>query len=283
MGVGRWRQLEQAPAGRVPLSPGAWTDGDGRPLHGVWAGAAHDDRETVVVANHGHAVLGWRVPRRRWRFSSALVRASTCALAQVPWVWRQGGWLAASDPSDVAVGLVLAGRKPGALADCDDEALARRWEDAAGAAGRRATRHSSTFDCGPRPTTAWFVHVAVAGTLAQRFDLDALLADYAACLPPSAFTEVEGALLADADTELADLLDDPDLIMAATPGEYARTGLVLGYHPATTASLILDAPRWSWTGSDASTVMVNALSAVAAPAALPGLPSSLTPQRAEVR
>jgi hypothetical protein len=116
---------------RAPLPPGPWRNADTAPLHGVWAKPEPSGRETVVVANHGHLLLGWQVPRQRWQFASELVRASNCALAQVPWLWRQHGRLVTTDPYDTAVGLVLAGRKPAAQAASEDEGLADRWVDAA--------------------------------------------------------------------------------------------------------------------------------------------------------
>jgi hypothetical protein len=278
---GRWECVEPAPAGPVPGPAGRWRGADGVPLHGTWIGQETERSATVVVANHGHVLIGWRAPRLRWRFTSDMVRTSNCALAQVPWVWQDRGRLVASDPSDVAVGLVLAGRKPVALADAADERVARRWERAATDAGLVARCVATRFDCGPTPVTRWFVTVAVPGTVAGRFDLDTLIGDYAACLPGAELTEVERALYAISTHEVADLAFHPDLIMPASAGEYARTGLVLGYHPATTASLILREPRFSWASE--STVMVDGLAPLAAPAGLPGLPSSLRPEQEGVR
>jgi hypothetical protein len=273
-----WKLWEAAPAGRAPLPPGPWRNADTAPLHGVWAKPEPSGRETVVVANHGHLLLGWQVPRQRWQFASELVRASNCALAQVPWLWRQHGRLVTTDPYDTAVGLVLAGRKPVAQAASDDDTLADRWAEAALAAGHAVRRERVVFDCGPVPRTCWFVHVAVRGTAAERFDLDALLGDYAACLPPGAFTDVERAVSDLHDRELAELLEDPDLIMAAAPGELARTGLVLGYHPATTAALVLGAPSTSWAADEDGALMVE-LAEVAARTSLPGLPSAFGDDR----
>jgi hypothetical protein len=281
MAESKWECLEPAPAGPVPGPPGRWRAADGVPLHGTWIGREAEGPTTIVVANRGHVLIGWRVPDHRWTFTSDLVRASNCALAQVPWVWQDRGRLVASDPSDVAVGLVLAGRKPAALADAADEGVARRWERAATGAGLVARCVATRFDCGPAPVTRWFVTVAVPGTVAGRFDLDRLLGDYAACLPGAELTEVERALYAISTHEIADLALDADLIMPASAGQYARTGLVLGYHPATTASLILREPRFSWAAE--STVMVSGLAPLAAPAGLPGLPSSLRLEREGVR
>lgn len=279
-----WKLWEPAPAGRAPLA-GRWRGEDGTPLHGVWGRASPAGTETVVVANHGHALLGWQVPHQRWRFVSELLRTANCALAQVPWLWHDGRRVLVSDPADVAVGLVLAGRKPVALADTTDPGLANRWDQAARAAGHAVRCSATTFDCGPAPTTVWFVQVAAPGTVAERFDVDALLADYAACLPPAAFAEVEATLDSLRDAELPELAEDPDLIMACTPGQYARTGLVLGYHPATTAGLILGLPRVSWADDPAGRALDTALTQAAAPAALPDLPSSLeqTPASQPIR
>ena len=268
-----WKLWETAPAGPAPLPPGRWRDIDGTPLHGVWGKPEPSGRQTVVVANHGHLLLGWQVPTQRWQFTSELVRVSNCALAQVPWLWRRGGRLVSSDPYDAAVGLVLAGRKPAAMAASEDEGVADRWAEAALAAGCSVRREETVFDCGPVPRRCWSVDVAVRGTPARRFDLDTLLADYAACLPADAFAEVEDAVAALRDCQIADLLEDPDLIMAAAPGELARTGLVLGYHPATTAALILKAPSTSWA-ADADGALVVGLADIAVPTGLPELPTA---------
>ena len=283
MAKATWRLWEPAPAGRVPRPAGRWRDRDGSPLHGVWGTSARDGIEIVVVANHGHLLLGWRVPQVRWRFVSELVRPSNCVLAQVPWVWSDGGRLVATDPPDVAVGLVLAGRKPAALADTDDARLARRWQDAARHAGLHVTKEQAAFDCGPVPTTHWFVHVAVPGPFGDRFDLDALAGDYAACLRGERLADVERAVEELRGLEVADVAADPRLIAPASAGECARTGLTPGYHPATTAGLILHGHRLSWADEEDSALVVGVLAPAAAPAGLPGLPSSLTPQREEVR
>jgi hypothetical protein len=270
-----WKLWELAPAGRAPLPAGPWRTREGEPLHGVWGRADADGTETVVVANHGRVLVGWQVPHQRWWCASPLMRASTCALAQVPWLWSDAAGLRATDPSDVAVGLVLAGRKPVALADTTDASLARRWQEAARAAGFVARCTSTTFDCVPVPRTVWFVHVAIPGTVAQHVDGDALLADYGACLDAGSFTEVEQALEAVREAEFAELAEDPDLIVAVRPGELARTGLVLGYHPATTAGLILGLASFSWADDPDGLAYDPTVVHAATSAGLPGLPSGL--------
>ena len=267
-----WQLKEAAPAGRVSGEPGRFVGLEGRALHGTLSARIDDEHELVVVANNGHALLAWTVPERPWRAASPLISYSSCALAQIPWVWSEGGRLRTTDPSDVAVGLVLAGRKPAALADTDDPRVARCWVEMARDAGLVAHATAEPLEGDHR--TLWFVEVAVRGTLREHADLDALLADYRACLPSHAFPSVEQALVAAADDHLADLIADPDLIVAMTPGELARTGLVLGYHPATTAGLILGEPSISWATDEASRFVVNVLSHAADTTPLPGLPSA---------
>lgn len=280
--MGEWKLWEPAPAGPVPVRPGGLRHTDGTPLHGVW-GLDGETGESVVVANHGHVLLGWLVPRHRWQVASELLRASTCALAQVPWVWSRQGQVVASDPSDVAVGLVLAGRKPAALADSDDEAVARRWVDRARRQDLVARIRSSTYDCGAAPVTHWFVEMAVAGTVEEHVDVDVLLSDYAACLPAPAFTEVEAALTELRRERFADLIADRGLIFTTRPGEYARAGLVLGYHPATTAALILGRPTTSWAADEEAAFVVTLLAAAATAVGLPDLPSALLTEVEAVR
>lgn len=276
MGQQAWQRWEPAPAGRSPLPPGLWrTAGGGEALHGVWGRAEPDGTETLVVVNHGHVQIGWHVPQQPWRAHGPLVRPSNCALAQVPWLWRDERRVYATDPSDVAIGLVLDGRKPAGLADTTDASLARRWQQAAQAAGLAVTSSAMRIEDGAKPTGVWFVQVAVRGTVAERLDLEAVHADYAACLDPAQLAEVEQTLDRISGAEIAELAADDDLTTALTPGELARTGLVLGYHPATTAGMILGLGGYSLADDPDGLTYDRVCAHVATLAGLPDLPTSL--------
>jgi hypothetical protein len=278
----QWTVWEPAPAPRAP-QPGPLAAADGTPLHGILT-APHDASSDVVVAvNHGTVLACWRVPRRAWRAASPLLRCSNLLLPARAWLWSAGGRTLASVPGDTAVGLVLAGRKPAARASTPDGSRARRWADAAHDAGFVARLDRPADAAGPHTVT-----VARLERFGQLFDLDGLLADFAACgleRPTLDVAAAEAALLE--AIRVADLLEDDRPASAeppVPPGDdldawacdaagCVRVGLTLGYHPALLAGALLglSCAGAGLAGDVLPPARLHALAAVAHPATLPGL------------
>lgn len=231
----RWRPIQHADLPRGPAGP-LRDPALGR-LHGVYD--RHDgDVVHRVVANNGELLLDWRYPAGfPQRFSSPLHHDLNCVLSQIPW---EIGPTAASetDPGSSAVALVAEGRKPLGLADTLDPAQAVRWCALAMTAGL-AVHHEVWHDTCCTGSVVHFVEVARRERLGDLVDLDALVIDYRACaLDPADLDEIAGTVEALRSLAPADLLGDEDLIMALEPAELVRTGLVLGYSPASTAALM---------------------------------------------
>jgi hypothetical protein len=272
---GIWHQWEVAPAGPGPWTPGPLRHDDGEPLHGVWSRPRAPGRHRLVAANNGVALRTWLVPSQRWTFTSELVRVGNDVLGNGSWHWAIGGRWWSSHPSDAAVGLVRARHKPVGLASTRSARQASAWARDARSDGLLVHEHTSVLGCCGESDPVSFVEVALPGTFGQRFDLDTLLGDYARCLPPDDFGDVVEMVDELRDTALADLLGTWVLLVVDTPGSWVRAGLALGYHPATTAGLILGYGDEEGTTSPLTHALDDAVSRRATYAGLPGLPTSL--------
>lgn len=285
-------RLEPAPGPRLGGRPGPLAADDGAAVHGCVVTVGADGSGELVVANHGHVVARRRVPDHRWRSDGGMLRVAN-ALVALPWCWddRARGRPLVAQPPDTAIGRVVAGRKPAAQASTTDRARARRWVQAAEAAGLAAWHHRVRVECPPDAPAQHLVSVARREPFAALVDLDAVLGDLAAAgitdgrLVAAA---TEAALLEShpvAEVAAADARgrtgDDADgvqewLLARGTAGDL-RVGLALGHHPALIAARLLG---WAdWSGPHAGRAGLLTCDPAARTAALPGLRAFGGPRR----
>jgi hypothetical protein len=161
---------------------------------------------------------------------------------------RQG----ALSNSKALIGRVIAGLKPLAFTEGVDPEVEREAASLAISAGLAV--HHDRWMGGSRPY--WFTSAAMMGQIDDVFDLDALLADYRELYEPwpDAVKAVKQELKKLRRSQISDYLSFSDLevdlpaIMDGRvhpAGEYARTGLLLGYPVLSTVEVAKSSmSRW---------------------------------------
>ncbi len=152
--------------------------------------------------------------------------------------------LGRSSDGGALVDRVIAGLKPLAFVDSGDERLLG-WVERARENGLLVDHFADWR--GTRPW--WLAAVAIPGRIGELFDLDALLGDYQCRYDgwTGAFDSVADEIERLRGRDMSDYLSfaaaevDLGSIMEGTrhpAGEYARTGLLLGYPVATTIDVV---------------------------------------------
>lgn len=221
------------------------TDEQGVPLHGTYQSQPlHTDgplRRGVVVACGGVPLASWTVPAYVGRLRSERLTALNIVLSQIPW-WALDGSdrLLVTRPSDATVDLVVSGHKPAGLADTRDSNEAHAWVKRAREARLDFRVECVTFEDDLTPVH--FVNVAQQARLMDLFDRAAVVEEYrAAGVGRGTLGRIDEEMRRLSRRRLIDVLEEPDLISMNGPQhaeKWVRTGLVLGYLPATTASII---------------------------------------------
>ena len=245
LGGGTIRRIESWPS--KPGPGGAVQFTNGRRAHGAYASGAGDHVE-LIVANGGWPIERYRCPGPIPPSSPAL-SAINYWVSQQPSLWVAQGKLGCIDPGTAAVGRVLHGCKPLALADTTDQAMARCWKAMAEEAGLgvRVVQQHEAYLAGGAPV--FFVSVARPERFDSLIDLDRLTRWYRVALDAAGasavFPRVATSLADLARQSPTDFLDRTDDLVMAPFGDLVGegcftevTGAVLGYWPPTTAALI---------------------------------------------
>jgi hypothetical protein len=243
------QMVEPWPFDRGPDGP-LRTD-DGNRLHGAARSDPHPDQPTfdLIVANNGFPLSAVRcagpIPP-----PLPLMTPISCVVANTGALLERPHDLAALEPDEAALNLVVHRRKPVGLLTAEDAAVVERWQHLAHERGCDVlVEHVDDRCCG---AAYWFVEVARREPLGELLALDDLIEWWSAALPAVGL----GALRSRVERDLRGLADQPassfigrgsDLIMAPmcddSPSDGLPTwvvGAVLGYWPPTSLSLMLN-------------------------------------------